>query len=214
MKNFKLDKWKIEENELFIGLPNNIFANIEMDIKDNKLISYLKVVDENFEEGFFKFDTLEEAVSFVEDFVCECKNSYEVIEKHKELTFGEENDEVLKKIFLYPEDIDREIINYYAGDSDFGVSVRDEINFNEGVAEIKYYLINHMSCDSAREVLLTNGDLQNVFKSFANELDYDLEDFMYCRNGDNIVYCHDGVENFDGVILFVKEKEKNKVLKK
>lgn len=213
MKKIDLNHWFLKDNNMEISLMN-LVASIEIDSYIENVFCCLNVKDEEDKVVSLKFNTLEKAVSFVEDYIRKCRKNSEVLDKYDKFMFEDavkiEKDN--KKIFLFPEDIDREIINYYSRDNDLLVSVKDEVNIADG--KIDRYLIQYTGCDASRRVKLTDDDLKDVFSSFVSELDYDLEDFMYCANNDNIVYYNNDIQNFDGIILFVKEKEKNKVLKK
>ena len=185
MKKIDLNHWFLKDNNMEISLMN-LVASIEIDSYIENSFCCLDVKDEEDKVVSLKFNTLEKAVSFVEDYIRKCRNNSEVLDKYDKFMFEDtikiEKDN--KKIFLFPEDIDREIINYYSKDNDLGTD--------------SYSMV-----------------LYHVFSSFANELNYDLEDFKYCGGIHRVGYYFDeDTPHFDGIMLKVKEKRQNKILKK
>lgn len=216
MKKIDLNHWFLKDNNMEISLMN-LVASIEIDSYIENSFCCLDVKDEEDKVVSLKFNTLEKAVSFVEDYIRKCRNNSEVLDKYDKFMFEDtikiEKDN--KKIFLFPEDIDREIINYYSKDNDLLVSVKDDVSIRNGKIDVNYYLIQHTGCDASRIINLTDDDLKDVFSSFVNELNYDLEDFKYCGGIHRVGYYFDeDTPHFDGIMLKVKEKRQNKIIKK
>ena len=220
MKRIDMNHWFLEENKLNISLLK-LFVSIESGLSDGMMSWYLKVTDTSREELVFKFNTLEDAVSFVEDEIARCYSVFEVINKYKEVTRKNNKREIVaqkNKIFLFPEDIDTVIINHYGHDANCSVSVREELSINNNSPDIAYYLIKRMNHDGVMrksERRLTLDELNDVFREFVDDLNYDLVNFKY-RGGIHRVgyYFDEPTPYFEGIELNVKEKNKNKVLSK
>ena len=97
MHNIMLERWYVDDSELSISLMN-FYVSIEPLLDNNNLIVYLlRVVNLNtdIKEISFKFDSLEEAISFTENDVRKCFTFSQVLDHYKKV-FKEEN-KVFKK---------------------------------------------------------------------------------------------------------------------
>ena len=97
MHSVKLNHWYIDDSELSISLMN-FYVDIEPLLDNNNIIVYLlRVVNLNTEikEISFKFDSLEEAMSFAENDVKKCFTFSDVLDHYKKI--NSEDNKVLKK---------------------------------------------------------------------------------------------------------------------
>ena len=78
MGMIKLDHWYIKNNQLCISLMK-YYTNINMVLSNSKVFFVLNIVNLEMKELYLCFNTLEEAITFVED----------VINKDYEITFSD-----------------------------------------------------------------------------------------------------------------------------
>ena len=220
MKRIDMNHWFLEENKLNISL-SKLFASIETSLSDGEISWYLTVTNNRCEEIAFKFDTLEDVVSFVEDEISRCYSVYEVINMYKEVTRKYEKREIIpkkNKVFLSPEDVDMAILRYCLPSSNFSISIFNKLTINNNQPEISYYVTESMNVDGVmkrKEKCLTHDELTEIFSDFVGDLNYDLVNFKYCGGIHRVgYYIDEPTPYFEGIELNVKEKNKNKVLSK
>ncbi len=218
MKQIEKDHWYVTDNKMGISLMW-FYVDIKLPSKDDPYY-HLTVTDRNMEEEEYKFNTLEEAISFTENVVDtsfipeQIKESYEkmYVLKNKEVKEIIDN-----KLFLTPGEIEGAIIDYY-GDNNFNTSAKYSLGLNNNKPEVTFYRVEHLKSKDREEFIdirLDNKDLMNVFNRYLEDTDYEVDNFKYA-GGVHMhgLFIEENTPVFEGIELNLKEKEKNKTLSK
>ena len=217
MKNLELDHWYIKDNELSISLMRH-HVSIGILRNDKNIFYQLGVIDSNRESLLFNFYTLEDAVRFTEDVISKCMNNKEILKQYKELLYNEQfvNVDGLRveneKINLSKMDVLNIITSYYGEGKEYDVSTRMDLYLDGDKINIVFYIVEKYD-SVTNEIRLTEGDLENVFKDYLSNTNYDFVDFKYVGGIRRVGYFVDeDTPYFEGIELSVKQKEN--VLKK
>ena len=96
MKKIQLNHWWVDNNKLSISLLR-YYVDIHTTYKDSSLSYLLRVINNNQEQLIFSFSTLEEAITFTEDTINECKEFQEITEFYQNKRLSEEQPKRKKK---------------------------------------------------------------------------------------------------------------------
>jgi len=216
MEKISLNHWFVKENNLSVSTMNH-HTTITI-CKNNKEIFFrVRILDSEREELVFNFYSLEEAIAFTEKTVAKCRNNDEIIEKYYEqYQKGRLKQKDLKvkdnKITLTEEEVDAEIANYFGEGKSYDVSAIHELSINNHTVDIHFYLVESFDLDGSHrefKTMLTEGDLKNVFESYVEQGNYDLEDFKYIGGVHKVGYFfEEDTPHYEGIELKVKPKEK------
>ena len=200
-----LDNWFIDENTLSISL-NNFLVNISFSEKGNLILS---VLDDYFDELLLSVDSLEEAITFTEQVINNCKNNSDVEAKFMEHINNKRMNVSCNRVDLSIEDIDEAILDYLEFGKDF-ISVKNNYNINNGKLDVNYSLVEHLNYDGVEgefEILLTQNDVSNALANYLDTYDYDLVDYKYMGGPTKVGhYYDDNNPHYDGVRIKVKKK--------
>ena len=221
MKQIELNHWFIKDNRLAISLLR-YHVSVEPYQYDDEMVFKATIVDSEQRNLELEFTTLEEIFYFVENCITKCVNEEDIDNLYKKMY----SKKIKKKkiydssnvIILFPEDIDKAIIEYYNVSDSYRVSTDNILEIENGKPKITYYITTHMLIDGKRKDVtsrLTNGDLKNVFNNYLEDLNYDLVDFKYMGGIHRVGYHFDeDTPYFEGIELRVKRKDKKKRLVK
>ncbi len=217
MKNIELNHWYIKDNELSISLMRH-HVSIRILRNDKNIFYQLAVIDSNRESLLLNFYTLEDAVRFTEDNISKCMDNKEILKQYKELFYNEQfaNIDGLRvekdKIELSKDEVLDLITSYYGEDKEYDVTTRMDLSLEKDQINIKFSIVENF--DGITNIIrLTEGDLENVFKDYLSNTNYDFVDFKYVGGIRRVGYFVDeNTPYFEGIEIRVKPKEK--VLKK
>ena len=82
MRKMELDHYYLTNNEIDISL-SRYFVNVKLFIDDEETHFLLTIINNDQEELIFRFDTLEDTISFIEDIVYRSKDFFEIIEGYE-----------------------------------------------------------------------------------------------------------------------------------
>lgn len=209
MTRINLNHWFVKDNNLSISLMR-FHVEIKTKKSQNNIYYSLKVINSNREEQTLDFYTLEEAIAFTETIINKSENINEIINEYQKQN---EEKEEYAKITLTKEEIDEAIISHFGSEKDFRVSCKEEVTLENGIPKVYFYLTEHDGRTVETPVLLTNGDLRNVFENYISFYGYELIDFKYIGGIHHVgYYFHEDTPHFDGIELSVKKKEKENKL--
>ena len=209
MRRIDLDHWFINENVLSISL-----MNLYIKIEPYKNFCDMTITDENYRKISLDFKSLEEAISFAEEKIKDCRSNDEVYQRYNKLY--EKEDLTKDKIFLFPEDIEEILYDYFGEGKEYRISIESNLFIENNKPKIIYSMIEHLNIDGIpKQVItcLTEENLKNALQDYAAKYNYNMEEFKYCGGIHRVGYFFDeDTPYFDGIIL--KVKDKSKVLKR
>lgn len=116
----------------------------------------------------------------------------------------------MDEINISPEMVKKAILDYYDEQKKFNLSVNEELSILNGNPNLRYYLIEHLEDTKFKKDLksmLTEDDLRRVLSHYADSFNYDLEDYKYIGGIHRVgYYFSEDTPHYDGIKLFVKEK--------
>lgn len=111
-------------------------------------------------------------------------------------------------IELSAKEVKRLIIHYYEDMLNYDIYVKEIISVQDGKTNIQIFLCEDM--ENERWSLLTYDEIKTVLTNYANELNYDLESFIFFAGVDS--KDDHMVPTFEGIRLNVKKKGLKKLL--
>lgn len=214
MEDINLNNFKIDSvtNSLF-----NLTAKIDV-LKDGDNTYFKLSVTDNRETFDFKFNALEDIFKFIQNIFNKGFTIDKVLEKYNEMysnndfKFSSEIETFKnEKILLSPDEVDQIIVEYFNSE-DYKLSIKKDMYIdNEGIPQINFYLVEHLSYDDRKnfECKLGENDLQKALGSYAKSYECELVEFKYMggvhRTG---FYVDEDTPYYEGIQLNVKKKEK------
>lgn len=209
-----------KDNEISFG-SGNLYTDVRL-IKASTPYFCLRVVNRDMEEKEFGFYTLEEAVYFknkikklntlseVEDLY----NKLLLIESEKEYTPSLRIRD--NRISLSVDDVNFAIEQYYSKGREYKVKSNQELTFKNGKLTINFYITKFIDDDGKiKEVKeeLKLDDLKRVFADLIKHENYEIENFLFIGGVHNPGYYFDDyTPHFDGIELYLKERQMPKKL--
>ena len=202
----ELDNWFIDDNTLSISL-NNFFVNIGFNEKGNLILS---VLDDYFDELLLSVDSLEEAISFTEKIIDNCKDNKEVESKFMEHINNKKMAVSCNRVDLTIEEIDEAILDYLEFGKNF-ISVKNDVSMDNGKLDVNYSLVEHLDYDGVEgeyEIPLSENEISNALANYVDTYDYDMVDYKYVGGPTKVGHYYDDNNNphYDGVRIKVKKK--------
>lgn len=207
MKRVSLGHWFVRDNRLEIALMHFYVC---LDIEYNNCV--MSVFDEDANETRYKFNSLEDAIKFTEEFIASCNSIQAISETYKVLN----NDDAKKNVYLNPEVVDEALFEYFSQGKDYNVSVKEELSIENNQPKIDFYLLEHLKYGDMVEIAktkLTEEDLYKAFNFYVKDLDYEVKDFKYIGGIHRVGYSFDqDTPHYEGIQLSVITKKQEKIL--
>ena len=216
MERVSKDHWYTKGNHLSISFMKH-YVDIEVSY-DNEIVFITRVIDENRKELLFRFKTLEGAISFAENIVSKCRTNDEILTRVGvvvESAYQKDINQKIKdnRIELSEEEVKSEIKKYYKKEN-VSLEVERELILESNNLILHFYLVEKENNEEKRRVLLTQGDLKNVFENYLDGSSYDLVDFKYIGGVRKVGYFIDEeTPYFSGIQLQLKENIKGAYVK-
>jgi len=225
MNKIDLNHWYLKENEISISL---LRFHVKINILKNKEFIYFQTIikDTNEQELTFNFYSIEDAISFVEKTVANCKNNTEVMERYETMfennefksPYPNENSTAESTIELTPEEVKHTILEHFSTEEKHQVSVEEELSIHQDHLDLRFYLIEQIHHDGINKdvrTMLTEEDLKMALDDYANFYGYELICFKYIGGIHRVGYYFDeDTPHYDGIQLIVKQKNRGKILTK
>ena len=209
MERLELDSY-IKGNKISIPLMR-FHVSINLLSNYNKLQILLDIKDSANETINLKFNTLEEAINFIQNIIKKSKDKEEIINKYQEMNTQKENN----NIYLTPDEVDQALMEYFGSKKSYRVSIKEELTIANGEPKIVFYIIEHINDAITKDntIRLTEGDLKNALEEYISFYGYELINFQYI-GGIHHFYYDDDKPFYEGIKLNVKKKKKDQVLVK
>lgn len=222
MERINLDHWFVKDNKLSISLMR-FYVSIDIHHNSRSIYHQLKVIDGNRDSLVFNFYTLEDALAFTENLINKCNTLNEVIAKYEEQfeqnkfkgpRVEQQDDPKKGTITLTAEEVDEAIIGYFGSGKEYRVSSREELSLDfQGNPQINFYLIEHLDyygINKKNEIMLTKTDIKNALAYYLEDLNCDIIDFKYLGGVHHTgMYIDEDTPHYEGIEVYIKEKEKN-----
>ena len=170
MKKLELNHWFIKDNKLDISLMR---FYVEINIKDNKF--KMKVYDSNQETILLNFNTLEEAITYTENIINNCRNIEEILDKYNEyIDVNNQINDYLNQSVCLLMDSYNESYNYYEPIVKMIIKTNNkDINYIENTLDNIMDIYTDKGFDLFIELL---NYYKNINKENANEYQEILKD--------------------------------------
>ena len=209
MVRIELNHWFANKDGLSISLLR-FYADIEIQSEDNNINYLLTIYDSDRKTLSLSFSSLEDAISFTEDTVLKATELSVIAEEyhnrmqHEQLRIPGVNVTKDGKVTLTEAEVCEAIVQYYGHNRKDSLSAHKEMSLSGDNIDLRFYLV-----ENDRNILLTEGDLRNVFQHYLNPCDLELDDFKYIGHIRRVGYFVDeDTPVFQGIQLQTHSKKK------